>query len=198
MHRICRNSGIFDVLPGDCWAFVHEQLKNTLKISTFFIMPRTKQWRLYRPRGTQRPHAHAQLFCYIIQGGTGKSSEHLRLCMMFCCTQMMTATTRTARLEKRISHATVSFAAIENNFPRVNLPISKIVGVLPLLFTSEFFREKFNSYNHVLYKTWKMSISRCCFAEDGGQTKPVVICTCRSIVLFINAIVRWRPKQAIL
>ena len=64
------------VLPGDCWAFVHEQLKNTLKISTFFIMPRAKQWRLYRPRGTDTgPHAHAQLFCYIIQGRTGKSSE---------------------------------------------------------------------------------------------------------------------------
>ena len=48
------------------------------------------------------------------------------------------------------------------------------------------------SHNHVLYKTWKMLIPRC-FAEDGGETNQIVFCTCSFVVLFINAIVWWRP-----
>ena len=33
----------------------------------------------------------------------------------------------------------------------------------------------------------------CCFSEDGEETNQIVFCTCSFIVLFINAVVWWRP-----
>ena len=58
-----------------------------------------------------------------------------------------------------------------------------------LVFTSEICKESLTSHNHVLYKTWKLLISRGCFAEDGGESDQTVFCTCNFTVFFINDIV---------
>ena len=57
---------------------------------------------------------------------------------------------------------------------------------------SEFSRENLSLHNLVLYKTWKMFNSPCCFTEDGGETNQIVVCTCSFIVLVVNAVVWWR------
>ena len=62
-----------------------------------------------------------------------------------------------------------------------------MVAVLSL-FISEFSKENLTSHNRVVYKTWKMLISRCCFAEDGEETNELVFYACSFTVLSVSAI----------
>ena len=51
-------------------------------------------------------------------------------------------------------------------------------------------QRKFNIAQNTFYKKiWKMLISRCCFAEDGGETDQVILFTSSFIVCSLTLLV---------
>ena len=84
---------------------------------------------------------------------------------------------------------TFSFPAIKNTFLLANLPICKTVGVLPLLFISEFSKEHFTSHNQILLENVENAHLTLLFCRGWRRNQPDCIlhvqfhCVARAVSL---------------